>query len=347
MFYNPLDEGKVECFLCHHQCTIKESRTGLCGVRKNIAGKLYSLVYGSAIAVNIDPVEKKPLFHFLPGSRVLSIGTAGCNFHCSHCQNFDISQHPENYINERGRQNKTPEDIVRMAKENECEAIAYTYTEPTIFYEFAYDTAMLAKQSGIRNIFVSNGYFTQEVANHMASCVDAMNIDLKAFSDKFYKEICKARLEPVLENIRRVNILGLWVEVTTLVIPGLNDDEEELRQIARFIRRIGPEIPWHISLFYPAYKLSHLPPTPEGTLSNARQIGFEEGLWYVYEGNTASKEGQSNTICHACGKIVMVRDRFSLVENWLQDGQCPYCNTPVDGNILRTDFSQPPHSPDF
>ncbi len=331
MFYHPAAEGKVDCFLCHHQCTIKEGRTGICGVRKNIDGKLYSLVYGAVIAANIDPVEKKPLFHFLPGSRVLSIGTAGCNFHCAHCQNFNISQHPERYINNDGQNRKTPEDIVRMAKETECEAIAYTYTEPTIFYEFAYDTAVLAKQSGFKNIFVSNGYFTPEVANHMASCVDAINIDLKAFSDQFYKETCKARLDPVLENIKRMNILGVWVEVTTLIIPGLNDNEEELRRIARFIRQIGPEIPWHVSRFHPVYKLSHLSPTPEDTLTKARQIGFEEGLWYVYEGNTPSDRGQSNTLCHDCGKTVMVRDRFSLVENWLRDGRCPYCGTSVDG----------------
>ena len=292
MFYESTSENGVRCNLCNHRCKIKEGRRGICGVRENRGGKLYSLVYGKIIAEHIDPIEKKPLFNFLPGSRAFSIGTVGCNFHCKHCQNSDISQYPHEHGGEVIGQDRNSDQIVTAAKAAGCETIAYTYTEPTIFYEFAYDTAVLARKEGIKNVFVSNGYMSFEAARQIAPYLDAINVDLKAFTDKFYKEVCGARLNPVLETILLMKELAVWVEVTTLIIPGLNDGEQELRNIARFVKNVGPGIPWHVSQFYPAYKLLDRPSTPVATLHRAREIGMEEGLRYVYEGNVPGEGGE-------------------------------------------------------
>ena len=330
MFYESMEKNGVRCNLCHHQCKIKESKRGICGVRENRGGKLYSLVYGKIIAEHVDPIEKKPLFNFLPGSKAFSIGTVGCNFHCKHCQNFDISQYPHNHGREIVGQDRTPEQIVASAKVAGCETIAYTYTEPTIFYEFAYDTALLARQEGIKTIFVSNGYMSNEAAYKIAPYLDAINIDLKAFTDMFYRDVCGARLNPVLETIRLMKELNVWVEVTTLIIPGLNDGEQELRDIARFVKSVGAEIPWHVSQFYPIYKLADLPRTPVSTLRRARKIGMEEGLRYVYEGNVPG-EGGENTYCYSCGSMLIKRYGLTLLENHLEDGKCPECQTKIDG----------------
>jgi len=329
MFYEPLAGNSVLCNLCSHRCKIKEGKSGICRVRENRGGRLYSLVYGTIIAEHIDPIEKKPLFNFLPGSRVFSIGTVGCNFHCKHCQNFDISQYPLEHRGEIIGQDRTPEQIVASAKAAGCETIAYTYTEPTIFYEFAYDTAVLAQKEGIKNVFVSNGYMSTEAAHKIAPHLDAINIDIKAFTDNFYKDVCGARLKPVLETIQLMKDLGVWVEATTLIIPGLNDGEQELRDIASFVKSIGPEIPWHVSQFYPAYKLLDRPPTPVATLRRAREIGMEEGLRYVYEGNVPS-EGGEHTYCYACGAMLIERYGLELIRNRLQDGKCPECGTRID-----------------
>ena len=330
MFYESMDENRVRCNLCHHQCKIKESKRGICGVRENRGGKLYSLVYGKIIAEHIDPIEKKPLFNFLPGSKAFSIGTVGCNFHCKHCQNFDISQYPREHGGEIVGQHRTPEQIVASAKAAGCETIAYTYTEPTIFYEFALDTAVLAQKEGIKNVFVINGYMSPEAIHQIAPYLDAINIDIKAFTDKFYRDVCGARLNPVLETIQLMKELDVWLEVTTLIIPGLNDGEQELRDIARYVKSIGPNIPWHVSQFYPAYKLLDRPPTSVATLRRAREIGMEEGLRYVYEGNVLG-EGGENTYCYACGAILIERYGLELMQNRLQDGKCPECGTKIDG----------------
>ena len=330
MFYESMTENRVRCNLCNHRCKIKERKRGICGVRENRGGKLYSLVYGRIIAEHIDPIEKKPLFNFLPGSRAFSIGTVGCNFHCKHCQNSDISQYPHEHGGEIIGQNRTPDQIVTAAKAAGCETIAYTYTEPTIFYEFAYDTAVLARKEEIKNIFVSNGYISAEAARQIAPYLDAINIDLKAFTDKLYKEVCGARLNPVLETIRLMKALDVWVEVTTLIIPGLNDGEQELHDIARFVKSVGPEVPWHVSQFYPAYKLLDRPPTPAATLRRAREIGMEEGLRYVYEGNVPGERGE-NTHCYACGALLIERYGLTLTRNRLQDGKCPGCGARIDG----------------
>jgi len=330
LLYESLDGNSVRCNLCNHGCTIQEGKRGICSVRENQDGKLYSLVYGKIIAEHIDPIEKKPLFNFLPGSRAFSIGTVGCNFRCKHCQNFDISQYPQVHKGEILGQDHTPEQIVAAAKAAGCETIAYTYTEPTIFFEFADDTAMLAQEEGIKNVFVSNGYMSSEAAYQIAPYLDAINIDIKAFTDKFYKEICGARFKPVLETIRLMKKLDVWVEITTLIIPGLNDTEDELRDIARFVKSVGTEVPWHVTRFYPTYKLMDRPLTPVGTLRRAREIGMEEGLRYVYEGNVPGEAGE-NTYCHDCGTVVIERSGFGFIRNHLQDGKCPECGTKIDG----------------
>jgi pyruvate formate lyase activating enzyme len=282
------------------------------------------------VAENIDPIEKKPLFHFLPGSRSYSIATAGCNFMCLHCQNYDISEYPRRHHGKIPGTRRTPEDIVREAKAHRCATISYTYTEPTIFMEFALDTARLAKEQGIRNVFVSNGFMTEESATAMAEVIDGDNIDLKSFRDDFYRKVCKARLQPVLDNIQRLKRLGLWLEVTTLVIPGLNDSEEELTEIAQFIKGVGPEIPWHVSAFYPTHQMLDRPRTPAATLLKARDIGLEAGLRYVYTGNIPGQGGE-NTYCYSCGELVIERLGYAIKGFILQDGKCPKCQAAIDG----------------
>jgi len=330
MFYMSLPENEIRCNLCNHRCKIKEGKRGICAVRENREGRLYSLVYGKVIAEHIDPIEKKPLFHFWPGSRAFSIGTVGCNFHCKHCQNFDISQYPQKHQGEIIGQDRAPEEIVAAAKAAGCETIAYTYTEPTVFCEFAYETALLAQKEGIKNVFVSNGYISSEAARQLAPHLDAINVDLKAYTDKFYKTVCGARLKPVLQTIELMKELHVWIEVTTLIIPGLNDGEQELRDIARFVKGVGPEIPWHVSQFYPAYKLLDRPPTPVPKLRRAREIGMEEGLRYVYEGNVPG-EGGENTYCYACGAALIERYGPAVLENRLQQKKCPECGTSIEG----------------
>ena len=330
MLYEARAENKVHCNLCNHRCSIREGKRGICGVRENREGTLYTLVYGKVVAEHIDPIEKKPLFNFLPGSKTFSIGTVGCNFHCKHCQNFDISQYPHAHEGSIIGESLTPEQIVERANATGCESIAYTYTEPTIFYEFAYDTAVLANRKGIKNVFVSNGYMSVEAAREIAPYLDAINIDLKAFTDKFYKETCGASLSPVLETIQLMKTLAVWVEVTTLIIPGLNDGELELREMARFVKSVGCDVPWHITAFYPTYKLTNLPSTPVATLRHAREIGLAEGLRYVYIGNVPAEKGE-NTFCYGCGSVVIERSGLSFIRNRLQDGKCSQCGEAIDG----------------
>jgi len=307
---------------------IKPGRRGRCAVRENRDGTLYSLVYGKVIARHVDPIEKKPLFHFFPGSRSYSIATVGCNFRCLHCQNYDISQYPKVHDDIAGEE-MTPEDVVGEAERAGCRSISYTYTEPTIFMEFAYDCARLAHDRGIKNVFVSNGYTTAEAAREMAPYLDANNIDLKG-DDDFYKNVAGARLQPVLDTIRLMKQLGVWVEVTTLIIPTYNDTEEFLRWVADFIRSVDPAIPWHVTQFYPTYKLLDRPRTPIGILRRAREIGLEAGLKYVYEGNVPGEGGES-TYCPSCGALLIERFGFSLRSVTMKSGRCPGCNSTIDG----------------
>jgi len=329
MFYEKLDEKEVRCFLCNHRCMIKNGKRGICFVRENREGTLYSLVYGKVISMNIDPIEKKPLFHFLPESTSFSIATVGCNFHCLHCQNFSISQYPKEHGGEIPGQYVSPEAIVEATLRYGCKSISYTYTEPTIFMEYAYDCAKLAHEKGIKNVFVSNGYTGPEATTTIAPYLDGNNIDLKGDSEH-YKKICGARLEPVLETIKLMKELGVWVEVTTLVIPDHNDSEEGLRNIAEFIKSVDPFIPWHVTQFYPTHKLTDKPRTPIKTLRRAREIGFEVGLKYVYEGNVPG-EGGENTYCHNCKKLIIRRYGFSILENRIRNGKCSECGVEIKG----------------
>ncbi|MBN1932655.1 MAG: AmmeMemoRadiSam system radical SAM enzyme [Desulfobacterales bacterium] len=329
-FYEKLANEKVQCHLCAHECVIDPGKRGICMVRENQDGVLYSLVYGKIVTKNVDPIEKKPLFHFLPGTRSFSIATVGCNFQCLHCQNYEISQYPRFYEKRIIGQDLTPADIVKEVGDSDSLSIAYTYTEPTIFAEFAYDTAILAKKKGIRNVFVSNGFMTETSSTAMAEVLDGNNIDLKAFSDHFYKKICKAKLQPVLDTIIRMKECGVWVEVTTLVIPDLNDSDSELKDIADFIKGVGEEIPWHVSAFYPTYKMTDRGRTPVETLSRARRIGLEAGLRYVYTGNIRG-DGGENTYCYACNQLLIERIGYTIRQNHLDSGCCHKCGAKIDG----------------
>ncbi|MDH5702635.1 MAG: AmmeMemoRadiSam system radical SAM enzyme [Aigarchaeota archaeon] len=329
MFYEKLGDNAVRCNLCSHRCIIADPKTGICGVRENRNGMLYSLVYGKVVARAVDPIEKKPLFHFLPSSKAYSIATVGCNFRCGNCQNFEISQMPKE-PNLIVGVDLTPEEIIVSAKRNKCESIAYTYTEPTIFFEYAYDIAKLASKEGIKNVFVTNGYITEEALAEIRPYLDAANIDLKSSSDDFYRKNCGARLGPVLDSIRLHKRLGIWIEITTLIIPTLNDSEENLRKIAEFIRSVGEEVPWHISQFHPMYKLLDLPRTPIATLRRAREIGLEAGLRYVYEGNVPGEAGET-TYCYECRKPLIHRYGYQILENRIKNSECPHCGAKTDG----------------
>jgi len=330
-FYTPLDNRQVQCFLCSHRCKIKDSKRGICQVRENRGGKLYSLVYGRLVSENVDPIEKKPLFHLLPGSLSYSIATVGCNFRCQHCQNFEISQYP---LRSPGAAipgaHRTPAEVVAAARASDCKSIAYTYVEPTIFMEFALETAALAHAAGLKNVFVSNGYTSPEATRKLAPLLDGNNIDLKAFTDKFYHEVCGARLAPVLDTIRLMRELGVWVEVTTLVIPGWNDSDQELRDIAMFLRGVDKDMPWHVTSFHPTFKMMDRPATPIATLRRARDIGLAAGLTYVYEGNVPG-EGGENTFCPACGQVVIERFGFSIGAAAMRDGSCRHCGHRLAG----------------
>ncbi len=329
LLYEKLSDNKVRCNLCAHRCVIFDGRKGICQVRENRDGTLFTLVYGRSICQNVDPVEKKPLFHFYPGSTAYSIATPGCNARCRWCQNWEIAQMPRDHHLILGRE-AAVQDIVADAQHTGCRSIAYTYTEPTIFFEYAYDTARLAHAAGLANIYVTNGYMTAEMLETFQPYLDAANVDLKAFRDETCRRYVGIRLQPVLDSLKRMKALGIWLEVTTLVIPGINDDPAELRDAAQFVcGELGPETPWHLSRFFPAYKMTDAPPTPVATLQRAREIGLETGLRYVYIGNA---RGAADTFCHHCGRLLIRRAGYWIEENHVQpDGCCPACGTPVAG----------------
>jgi len=326
-------EAAVSCFLCSHRCpNIREGKSGICGVRQNVGGRLYSLVYGKIVAANVDPIEKKPLYNFHPGSFAYSIASVGCNFRCKNCQNADISQAPKEGRGIIGTETE-PGAIVKNAKESGCESIAYTYTEPTVWFEYNYEVSKLARKQGLNNIYVTNGYMTAEMLDAYHPLLDAANVDLKSFKEDFYRDICGARLEPVLESLKKMKKQGVWVEVTTLVIPGLNDSADEFGQIAAFIRdELGKETPWHISRFHPDYKLLHIPSTNPETIRNARKIGRDAGLRYVYAGNLPGDRGE-NTYCYKCDTLLIERDAFQITRNRIKEGKCPACKAKIDGAL--------------
>jgi len=329
VLYEKLEDQYVHCYLCNQHCRVGAGERGKCGVRENVGGTLLTLVYDKVAAVHVDPIEKKPLFHFYPGSTSLSVATMGCNFACSFCQNADISQVAAHPWKVRGEA-VPPKRIVELAGREGCRTISYTYTEPTIFMELAEETARLAHQEGIGNVFVTNGYMTMEALELMDGHLDAANVDLKSFRDEFYSRNCGAHLRPVLRSIKKMKDMGVWVEVTTLVIPGENDHEEEMRGMAEFLYNIDPEMPWHISRFHPAYLMRDRNLTPLATLERARQIGLEVGLRYVYCGNVPGGD-RENTYCPKCAALVVRRFGFSVLERHVKDGGCARCGTHVAG----------------
>lgn len=329
MLYKKLDDLAVRCELCGHQCRIEAGKYGVCRVRQNMGGMLVSRNYGRLVAAHADPIEKKPLYHFLPGSRSMSIAAAGCNFQCSFCQNWQISQLGQDGRPDAGEPAE-PASIVRAAQAEKCRSISYTYTEPTVYFEMAYDTARLAKRAGLRNVFVSNGYLTPLAVATVAPYLDAINVDLKAFRDETYRRVMKARLQPVLDCLRAVRAAGIWLEVTTLVVPGMNDSSDELRDIARFLAQaLSPDVPWHISRFHGDYKMTTAGPTPPATLDKAVDIGREEGLRHIYVGNIYG--GAADTLCPRCGLAVVERAGFAASAVRLKRGACPDCGTAIPG----------------
>lgn len=330
MLYHLLEDGKVQCILCNHRCIIPSSRRGICGVRENREGKLYTLVYGLAISRNVDPIEKKPLFHLLPGSTSFSIATVGCNFRCLQCQNHEISQMPRDQDGRLGGSELSPSKIISLTKQYQCRSISYTYTEPTIYFEYAYETARRAHQEGIKNIFVTNGYMTEEALKTIHPYLDAANVDLKSFREDFYRDVCGAKLKPVLANLKRMKEMGIWVEVTTLVIPNLNDSDREFEEIAQFILSLGAEVPWHLSAFYPTYRMLNQSRTPASSLHRARTIGMKAGLRYVYCGNIPGEEGE-DTFCPHCHRRVIGRVGFRVTQNDVTHGACRHCHGKLDG----------------
>ncbi len=319
------DGDRIVCTLCRHYCKLSDGQTGVCGVNANERGRLRNLVYGKVAALNIDPIEKKPLYHFLPGTTALSLGTVGCNFRCPFCQNWRISQSKAVETS----QEVTPEQIVEAAVRERCSSIACTYNEPTIFYPFARDVARLAHAAGLKNVFVSNGMESPEVLADMKGLIDGFNIDLKSFDPAYYKKTLKGSLEGVLDTLKRLKGADIWVEVTTLIVPGDNDSDEELGQIARFIaKELDPYTPWHISAFHPDYKVQDRDSTPVETLRRAEAIGKQAGLAYIYMGNVL--EG-GDTCCPNCHARVMIRNGFHVAENRLINGKCPECGRIMDG----------------
>ncbi|MDO5575706.1 MAG: AmmeMemoRadiSam system radical SAM enzyme [Fibrobacter sp.] len=329
--YEKLDNSLIKCELCAHGCVIENGRLGFCKVRKNIDGKLYSLNYQKLIAKSIDPIEKKPLYHFLPGTESFSIALPGCNFRCKFCQNWHISQVDD--IEKLGRfcSDETPYNIVDQALRLNCKSISFTYTEPTVFFEYAYRTAKIAKQKGLYTVFVTNGFMSPKAVELISPYLDACNVDLKSFSDDFYRENCSAKLEPVLDCIKRLNREEVWVEITTLFIPGKNDSEREIEQIAKFISELDINIPWHISRFFPNYKFSDLEITSDSTIKTALRIASDYGLKYVYPGNVG-QAFNTDTICHKCGNKLIERNIGYAVRGInMICGKCPSCSEPVSG----------------
>nr|WP_319373768.1 AmmeMemoRadiSam system radical SAM enzyme [uncultured Methanobacterium sp.] len=326
MLYEKLD-GVLNCHICNRSCVISNGKTGFCGMRQNDNGTMYSLNYASASSVAVDPIEKKPLFHFYPGSLSFSLGSIGCNFRCPYCQNWSISQAD---LDEIGTRDIPPEEAITMAQDNSCQSISWTYNEPTMWFEYTYDSAKLAHENDLKTVYVTNGYMSSESLDLIAPHLDAANVDLKGMSDKFYRELCQARLEPVLENIRAMHDKGIHLEITNLVIPGYNDSVGDLQALVKFVADVDVNIPLHFTRFYPHYKMNQVPPTPVKTLEKAYEMAREAGIKYVYVGNVPGSNGE-NTKCPDCGELLIHRDGFSVGSNNLKkDKKCPQCGAGID-----------------
>ena len=328
LLYKKLKDKKVQCNLCAHRCIIMPDKRGICGVRIERIKLSIGIAFAKACAEHVDPIEKKPLFHFLPGTTSLSIATVGCNFRCVHCQNAEISQMPRESGKIEGF-DLLPEKVIEDAKKFGTQGISYTYTEPTIFFEYALDCMKLAKKEGLRNTWISNGYMTKETIELMAPYLDAANIDLKFFRDDLYVKTSGAKLQPVLDSLKLMKKLKIWVEVTTLLIPGYIDQRNQLEQIAKFIKKeLGVETPWHVTRFYPAYKMTDVPPTPSSLIDKAYGIGKKIGLKYVYTGNVWGDE-RENTYCPKCGELAIKRTGYGI-ERFDKNGKCRKCGEKLD-----------------
>lgn len=332
ILYDKLANNQVRCNVCAHNCNISENQRGVCGVRENQNGKLTSLVYDKIISESADPIEKKPLFHFLPGTNTYSYATVGCNLRCDNCQNWQISQYPKIKTSEIAGQQIKPEHIIDSAVKENCQSVAATYTEPTIFVELALDVMKLAKKKGLKNIWVSNGFMSKKTLDTIIPYLDAINIDFKFFSDTLYKKHCGAKLEPILENLKYLKSKNVWLEITTLIIPELSNQANTFEKISQFIyKELGAETPWHVSRFSPeiSYKLQSLPPTPVSDIEKAITIGKETGLKYIYGGNVWEQDLE-NTHCPECQEVVINRRNYQTINLFNKDGMCPKCNTKLD-----------------
>ncbi len=320
--------SKIKCSLCPRHCLIPEGGRGDCRVRTNVDGKLFSLVYGTPCSVHVDPIEKKPFFHILPGSSSFSIATAGCNLHCRYCQNWQISQIPPE---EAQSVQLPPDEVVRQAKSHGCRSIAYTYSEPIIFYEYTYDTCVIAKENGLLNAIITAGYIEQEPLVELCKVTHAIKVDLKGMTNEFYQKMSRATLKPVLDAIITIKKSGVWLEICNLVVPTWNDSDEDLLKLIRWVRdNCGRDTPLHFSRFWPTYQLADLPPTPVATLTRAWDMAKAEGMHFVYIGNVPGHPG-NNTYCPNDGKILIGREGFDVIENHVKDGKCEHCQTPIPG----------------
>jgi pyruvate formate lyase activating enzyme len=327
-FYKKLPDREIECQLCPRACRLGDKERGYCGVRENEGGKYYTLVYGKAVAVNVDPIEKKPFFHFLPGTNAFSIATAGCNVNCKFCQNWQISQVRAEQVDNT---DLPPAAVVAGARQYDCPAIAYTYTEPTVFYEYMFDTSVAARRDGVRNCVVTAGHINPEPLAELVKVVDAIKIDLKGFTQDFYASYVRGELKPVLEAISAVHKSGVWLEIVYLVIPSLNDNPDDIRRMSRWLLgEVGPDVPLHFSRFQPMYLIKNLPPTPVSTLESVHEIARQEGMRYVYIGNVPGHPAE-NTFCPGCGKQVIARFGFEVKTVSLDRGKCRFCGHPIPG----------------
>ena len=328
LFWEKLDEKKVKCVLCPRECQVADVERGYCGVRENQGGEYQTLVYGALCSGNVDPIEKKPLFHYLPGTTAFSIATAGCNVECKFCQNWQISQFRPEQVESTL---VTPQRLVDVCKANRSPTIAYTYSEPVIFYEYMHDTAALARQQGVGSVMISNGYIQEKPLRQLCQQLTGVKIDFKAFTEKFYSEWCAGHLQPVLDTLGVLKDIGIWFELVILIIPTLNDSPDEIRQMSQWVlRHLGPDVPMHFTRFHPTYRVTNLPRTPIRTLERCRAIALEAGVHYVYAGNVPMHPGE-NTYCHGCGKELIRRVGFRVKSNSIKNGRCPSCRTRIPG----------------
>jgi pyruvate formate lyase activating enzyme len=328
MHWEPLAENKVKCLLCPRGCEVADVERGYCGVRENQGGKYQSLVYGAVCSANVDPIEKKPLFHYLPGTNAFSIATAGCNIECKFCQNWQISQYRPEQVESTL---VTPEELIKVCQARRAPTIAYTYSEPVVFYEYMHDVAALARQQGIGSVMISNGYIQEKPLRQLCKQLTAIKIDLKAFTEQFYRDMCAGELKPVLATLEVLKSTGIWFELVVLIVPTLNDSADEIKQMAEWVvKHLGPDVPMHFTRFHPTYRVTNLPQTPVATLEACRKLALDAGVRYVYAGNVPGHPSE-NTYCHGCQKQLIRRVGFQVAANEIKNGKCPKCGVTVPG----------------